>query len=409
MPQLRSERKLDAHLALIEAGRNVCFISIKSSAPPPPDPAIGQASQAMADVAREQLAFSKEQYAESLPRIKQFEELVNQVVQGQIKSSEEQSALAKDYESYMKETFRPVEKSLVEDAMTYDTPARQDREAQKAAADVSRAFGLQREMQAREMQRAGINPAAPKYRSQELLAGLGEAATKAGAMTGARENVENIGWAKRMDAAGLGRGLPGNQATSASLALNAGNSAVGNAGQPINAYNQAGSQYMGGLSAAGGMYGGSGSLASNAYSQQLNAWNAKQQSNAGMWGGVGSLVGLGISAGLPGGGTVFSKMLGYKRGGIVRAGVRSYKCGGLVKKGRRHYEEGGMVEGPGGPMDDEVPAQLSDGEGVLNAGAVKIVGEDFVNRVNQYGLDLMAKAGYTDARDAMGAGAGLGV
>lgn len=62
---------------------------------------------------------------------------------------------------------------------------------------------------------------------------LGEAAAKAGAANKAREQVELQGYARKMDAANLGRNLASNQATSAGVALNAGNSAVSNAGVPL--------------------------------------------------------------------------------------------------------------------------------------------------------------------------------
>lgn len=68
--------------------------------------------------------------------------------------------------------------------------------------------------------------------------------------------------------------------------------------------------------------------------------------------------------------------------------------------GLKRYAGGGMVQGPGTGTSDSVPAvidgaqpaALSNGEGVLNVGAVGLVGEDFVNRINQAGLSLQDKA-----------------
>lgn len=52
------------------------------------------------------------------------------------------------------------------------------------------------------------------------------------------------------------------------------------------------------------------------------------------------------------------------------AGV-GYACGGKVRK---NYMQGGMVDGPGGPRDDAIPAQLSDGEHVMDAASVTALG-----------------------------------
>ncbi len=53
----------------------------------------------------------------------------------------------------------------------------------------------------------------------------------------------------------------------------------------------------------------------------------------------------------------------------------------------RHMAQGGMVSGPGGPQDDMVPAMLSNGEGVLNTGAVnQIGGPDIIHLLNSLGM-----------------------
>jgi len=58
------------------------------------------------------------------------------------------------------------------------------------------------------------------------------------------------------------------------------------------------------------------------------------------------------------------------------------------------FAKGGVVRGPGGKdnvpavVDGEKPVALTSGEGVLNKAAVAIVGEDFVNRLNQAALNI---------------------
>jgi hypothetical protein len=48
----------------------------------------------------------------------------------------------------------------------------------------------------------------------------------------------------------------------------------------------------------------------------------------------------------------------------------------------RMFAEGGIVRGPGGPKDDAILARLSNGEGVLNAAAVRHYGVGLVNAMN---------------------------
>lgn len=52
----------------------------------------------------------------------------------------------------------------------------------------------------------------------------------------------------------------------------------------------------------------------------------------------------------------------------------------------RHMAEGGMVVGPGGPTSDQVPAMLSNGEAVLNTGAVNQLGPELIHLLNQLGM-----------------------
>jgi hypothetical protein len=64
----------------------------------------------------------------------------------------------------------------------------------------------------------------------------------------------------------------------------------------------------------------------------------------------------------------------------------AFKDGGEVKT-RELQDDGGAVKGPGGPTDDVIPALLSNGEFVVNAAAVKLVGKDKLEAINKAGLD----------------------
>lgn len=63
--------------------------------------------------------------------------------------------------------------------------------------------------------------------------------------------------------------------------------------------------------------------------------------------------------------------------------------------GQPGMADGGMVQGPGGPTSDQVPAMLSNGEGVLNTGAVdQLGGPQIVHLLNALGMaQRMANGG----------------
>jgi hypothetical protein len=280
--------------------RGVCSLDLFPDPPPAPqpDPNIGQAAAANAEVAREALAFQKQMYEESKPRQQRLDDIVDQVVRQQLGIQEKQAGQADDYINYMKSTFRPVEQRLAQEAMDFDTEARREELAGRAAADVRQAFGAERERIAREQQAYGIDPSSGRAAGVARKLGIAEAGATAGAMNAARTAARTEGRAFKFDVSGLGRGLPGAGATASSVALQAGNAATGNAALPgQNARADAGLMQEGfrtgiaGHSAAGNIY-------TNLYDAQLRGWGAQQQADAaasaGLWGGLGTLGGAAI-------------------------------------------------------------------------------------------------------------------
>jgi hypothetical protein len=117
--------------------------------------------------------------------------------------------------------------------------------------------------------------------------GVDQALGAAGAAYNARKGVETVGYARKMDAASLGRGLASSQATSAQVALSAGNNAVSNTSAPINSMNQStqanGAGFNTAISAnnsAGNLYGKAAEL---------------QSQDTGFMGALGTLGGAAIS------------------------------------------------------------------------------------------------------------------
>lgn len=146
--------------------------------------------------------------------------------------------------------YAPVEDKIVADAQSYDTPERREAAARSAVADQEIALNNQRTQTNQMLERRGITLSSGKGLALATQFDLGAAKNKAGAANTARERVESVGAAKMMDAAGLGRGVVGTQATQAQIGLQAGNSAVGNATAPSTIAQQAGSAVGQGYSTA---------------------------------------------------------------------------------------------------------------------------------------------------------------
>ena len=211
----------------------------------------------MESVAREQLRFSKQQYADMRP-------IVEQISQSQIAAQEQQMQQAGDYYQYQQETFRPLEQGLVAQAQEFNTDAYRQAQAQEASAAAARAFGTARDSTARYQAARGVNPASGAARGAGLQTQLQEAAMRAQGMTGARNQAQQLGYARQLDAAGLGRGLAG-----ASTAAYSG--AVGAGTQASNVAQSAGANYQAGLAGAGQTYGNLASTQASVYSAGLNA------------------------------------------------------------------------------------------------------------------------------------------
>ena len=214
-----------------------------SKGAPPPDyaplaEASAEAARIQAGLGREQLAFAREQYDRSAPLL---EGIANQ----QMAAQNEQMAQARDYYNYQRDTYRPLERGIVADAQRFNTEAYQNQLAGQAAADAGRAFGISQQQNQRAMAAMGANPNSGRFAGMQNASGLQQAAMRANAMTGARNQAQQMGYARKLDAAGLGRGLAGASIAAYGGANQAGSMAGGNA-------QSAGQNYMGNMAIGSG-------------------------------------------------------------------------------------------------------------------------------------------------------------
>ena len=235
------------------------------------------AAEKMAKLGQNQLDFSKQQYDENAP-------LIRDIATKQGLMMDQQMAQGKDYYDYNKSTFRPLEQQMVADAQAFDTDAYRNQLATRAAADSGLAFNRTRQANERAMASMGVNPNSGRFQGLGAQSALMQSANRAGAMTGTRERAQQMGHARKMDAAGLGRGLAGASSGAYAGALGAGNSAAGN-------YGMAGQQHLGGMAQGAATIGSGLNMQLSGLGNVLNAQtemavNAPDNSLLGSIGGI---------------------------------------------------------------------------------------------------------------------------
>lgn len=258
------------------------FIFGGNDSPPPAAPnyapmaaASDRAAELGTQLGREQLAEAQRQY--NINR-----SVAEPVVAAQLGLMASQKQQGDDYYKYMTDTYRPIERGIAAQAMVEGSDARMEEMAAQAAADARRGQAQQSNMIARQGLRYGYSPA-KMATMQAQLAGANSSAV-AGAMTGARNQQRNLGYARQLDAAGLGRNLPGASQGAYGTMLNSGNSAVNNVMQPGNALMMgaaqgAGMQQQGigqQMTGLGGILSAQGS-----YNNMLSNYNAANQVDVG--------------------------------------------------------------------------------------------------------------------------------
>lgn len=204
----------------------------KNSAPPAPNYApVASASvetaQIGAQLGREQLAEGKRQYDANMA-------VTKPVVDAQLEIMRQGIRQGDDYYEYMKEKQRPVEDALNTEAMKAGSDQLQAEAASRAVADVRQGTTASQNQLIRQGLRYGLTPA--KIASAGLGTAVNQGLAEASAANMAREKEKTVGFAKKMDVAGLYRGLPGASQGAYGLAVGAGTAANQNNMAPGQAY-----------------------------------------------------------------------------------------------------------------------------------------------------------------------------
>lgn len=244
------------------------------------------AAETSRDLGGRAVALAEQQYADNKPRL-------DAIGDGQIAAQNQQLTQGKDYFDYNKETFRPLEQGLVSDAQNFSSASYGEKLAGEASAAAGNAFANTQQQLARSDAARGLNPNSPAARAARQQASLGLAASRANSMTNATSKAEQLGWARRLDAGGLGRGLAG-----ASSAAYQGSVGAGSAG--ANTYQAAGQNYQAGIASGAGIYNaGSQTQMSGLNSimgTQMDVYSSNQEMQGAKFGAVMGLAGAGLGA-----------------------------------------------------------------------------------------------------------------
>lgn len=305
--------------------------------PPPPDyrpvaEASAESARIMGALGEKQLAFNERQYEESKP-------FLADIAEHQKGIADQAAAQGQDYFDYLK-TFRPIEGQMMNEAMVdrsseiadYDAANRADADtmtmskgglyaANRGAIDedVGRAVadaegGYTRAVNQAVRQGLRYGAAAPNMVGQVGNLGLAQASSIASAANGARDvaiqdvraragsglqlrtsNMNNVNaqraidWAKKLDAAGLVKGLPGASTGAYGLAVQAGNSAGQNQMAP-------GAAAQAGMAAGANTIGSGQQMRINGLSGIMNSQTSLYQPPADNTGAiVGGVAGIGVA------------------------------------------------------------------------------------------------------------------
>jgi len=270
----------------------------KSSKAPAPDPNIGKAAVAQAEIAGQWLDFSREQFGIANERQIGIDAMTKEVTDQQLATQRQAADWATEDRSRYKSIFQPMEDQYAEDAKNWDSAERQATLAAEAKADVLNNADTQRQAGTRRMAAMGVSPTSGRFAGIDRAAEVQTGLAAAGAQNTARNQSRQQGMAMRGDALNIGKGLPSQAAGAAGLGLTAG-------GQALSGKLAGNASWMGnnnimaqGFSGAQQGYASQAGILNNQYQNQLSAWSAQNQADASasssLWGGLGTAAGMGM-------------------------------------------------------------------------------------------------------------------
>lgn len=305
---------------------------------------MNRAAEASAEVSRQALEWYKAEYAKTQPQRDAAIATGQKVADAQLQGMQYATQQAKDMDARNKTVFQPLEDQIVKDASEYDTPGRRMQAANEATAGVEQAFGSAQDGLNRTLARSGVTPGSGRSLSLMQDAALAKATAVAGATTGAVKNVEQQGYARKMDAAALGKGLVGNQATQQTIAQSGGAQAV----QASGAANGAATSGAGLMSAGFGTALQGQGQAGSLYGQAANL--QAQAGDSGLMGALGGVAGM--YAGSTAGSTAITKLFSSDKTKKKNTGKKADTGEALEQIEKTPVETGWQYDPAKGGVDD---------------------------------------------------------
>lgn len=184
-------------------------------------------AKASAELAREQWTTAKELLPYYQQRQEKLDLLTASATDQQLGIMRQSASQAQDYFDYSKSTFRPVEQGLVAEVMRDTTPEAYARLASGAAARTGTTFRNMQAAAERATRSMGVDPSSGQARGIQRASALTAAATGSAAYNDAFDQAQQRGYARKLDVAGIGRGLAGASTAAYGAATGAGSAAAG--------------------------------------------------------------------------------------------------------------------------------------------------------------------------------------
>lgn len=243
---------------------------------------------------REELDWAKQQYADQADERQGSYDISMRAATSQIAGMDLATAEAARQVQRRQSIYEPLEDKITADAEQYDTAGRREQAGAQARADVEQSFAAAEQGLKRTLLRSG-GGSLGSGRSVAAMSDMAIAKAKAnaGVTQTAVNGVEQQGYARKMDAVGIGRGVIGSQATQQQISTSSGsaagasgatgvgvlqsgttpvlagyNSATGSLGSAAGMYQSAANQAQAGFSSA---MSGLGSVAGNVLARYSSA------------------------------------------------------------------------------------------------------------------------------------------
>jgi len=396
---------------------------------------MAEAALRNAQIAEEALNWYRGVYERDLRPAQEEQRAMQQgLIQDYLTDRQRQRQFAEEQNQYYQTTFKPVEETMAREAMQFGSAEDIARRQGIAGAAVTQAFSNAQQQAARNASRMGINPNSGAFAALNARLTNAQALGVAGARTGAAFDTERERFARLSGVSNFGRNMPNTAANYFALANQTGGAAnaTGLSGMEMMRQNagfvgQGFNQGMQGYTNSANIY-------NQIYQGQMQAYSADQQALGSAIGAVAGFAGYGLgpSAGwmrsskdekegkreIEDGKALrgirrldvekwnykddqreerhigpyaedFKREFGLGNGkgiayqdaiGVTMKAVQDLadkvdrlegKRGVGKADGGKMHKGKGPVSGPGGPIDDKIPAMLSDGEYVIPADVVE--------------------------------------